>query len=216
MSQLGVSCTDKSRLSVHQNCMYFWYATYPPSSSPKLPHSAPRQPHPPPTKNNNGDTIDSDPQQSRRIDLPARLQRGSQKTLVKRLSSARRNLSRRTRNHLAHLANPEFWWPRSARERKFLYAVLSDSYRYFITHTLPFFLAFKTRADQKYNKNKNETGTKFLIFTEPHQPNIDVTCKRIYELYADYVMKNPFYQIEMPIRCEAFDRNLSAYIKPKH
>lgn len=58
-------------------------------------------------------------------------------------------------------------------------------------------------------------GTKFLIFAEPHQPNIDVICRRVYELYADYVMKNPFYQIEMPIRCEAFDRHLAAYIKPK-
>lgn len=59
------------------------------------------------------------------------------------------------------------------------------------------------------------TGTKFLIFAQPHQPNIDVIVKRVYELYADYVMKNPFYQIEMPIRCEAFDRNLLAYIQPR-
>ncbi|KAI5809776.1 Sybindin-like protein [Peziza echinospora] len=59
------------------------------------------------------------------------------------------------------------------------------------------------------------TGIKFLIFTDPQQPNTDVILKRIYELYADYVMKNPFYQIEMPIRCEAFDRHLVAYIKPK-
>ncbi|KAA8909012.1 Sybindin-like protein [Sphaerosporella brunnea] len=59
------------------------------------------------------------------------------------------------------------------------------------------------------------TGTKLLIFAEPHQPNIDVICRRVYELYADYVMKNPFYQIEMPIRCEQFDRQLVAYIKPK-
>ncbi|KAF8540908.1 Sybindin-like protein [Trichophaea hybrida] len=60
------------------------------------------------------------------------------------------------------------------------------------------------------------TGSiKFLIFAEPHQPNIDVICRRVYELYADYVMKNPFYQIEMPIRCESFDKHLAAYIKPK-
>lgn len=54
-----------------------------------------------------------------------------------------------------------------------------------------------------------------MIFAEPHQPNIDVICRRVYELYADFVMKNPFYQIEMPIRCESFDRHLAAYIKPK-
>src|SRR5271168_2091636 len=27
------------------------------------------------------------------------------------------------------------------------------------------------------------TGTKFLLFTEPQQPNVDTTIRRIYELY---------------------------------
>ena len=58
-------------------------------------------------------------------------------------------------------------------------------------------------------------GTKFLVFAEPRQPNMDVVIRRIYELYADYVMKNPFYQIEMPIRSDGFDRHLAAYIKPQ-
>ena len=56
------------------------------------------------------------------------------------------------------------------------------------------------------------TGTKFLLFTEPLQPNVDSIMRRIYELYADYVTKNPFYQLEMPIRCEAFDRGLRAFV----
>ena len=34
----------------------------------------------------------------------------------------------------------------------------------------------------------------------------------MYELYADYVLKNPFYEIEMPIRCELFDYHLAAAI----
>ena len=59
------------------------------------------------------------------------------------------------------------------------------------------------------------TGTKFLLFTEPQQPNVDVIMKRIYELYADYVMKNPFYSLEMPVRCEAFDRHLTAYVRAR-
>ena len=57
------------------------------------------------------------------------------------------------------------------------------------------------------------TGTKFLLFTEPQQPNVDVILKRIYELYADFVMKNPFYTVEMPIRSEKFDRGLEGYIR---
>jgi hypothetical protein len=58
------------------------------------------------------------------------------------------------------------------------------------------------------------TGTKFLLFTDPSQPNVDTMVHKIYELYADYVMKNPFYQTEMPVRCEAFDRRLGQYLRP--
>lgn len=58
------------------------------------------------------------------------------------------------------------------------------------------------------------TGTKFLLFTEPQQPNVDKIVGKVYELYGDFVMKNPFYQLEMPIRCEAFDRKLLAYVRP--
>ncbi|KUJ11361.1 cis-golgi transport protein particle complex subunit [Mollisia scopiformis] len=58
------------------------------------------------------------------------------------------------------------------------------------------------------------TGTKFLLFTEPQQPNVDKIVGRIYELYSDYVMKNPFYQLEMPVRCESFDRKLVQYVRP--
>ncbi|KAI1387081.1 Sybindin-like protein [Hypoxylon trugodes] len=57
------------------------------------------------------------------------------------------------------------------------------------------------------------TGTKFLLFTDTMQTNIDVAMRRVYDLYSDYVMKNPFYQLEMPIRCETFDRKLNSYIR---
>ncbi|TPX17465.1 uncharacterized protein E0L32_003108 [Thyridium curvatum] len=57
------------------------------------------------------------------------------------------------------------------------------------------------------------TGTKFLLFTDTAQANVDVTIRRVYELFTDYVMKNPFYQSEMPIRCDMFDRKLGSYIR---
>jgi hypothetical protein len=59
------------------------------------------------------------------------------------------------------------------------------------------------------------TGTKFMLFTEPTRPNVDVLIKKVYELYADYVMKNPFYTIEMPIRCQKFDAGLDREIKAR-
>lgn len=57
------------------------------------------------------------------------------------------------------------------------------------------------------------TGTKFLLFTEPQQPNVDKIVGKIYELYSDYVMKNPFYQLEMPVRCEGWERRLVGYLR---
>lgn len=59
------------------------------------------------------------------------------------------------------------------------------------------------------------SGTKFLLFTQPQQPNVELIMRKIYELYADYVTKNPFYQMEMPVRCEAFERHLVSYIRAK-
>ncbi len=56
------------------------------------------------------------------------------------------------------------------------------------------------------------TGVKFLLFTSPEQPNTDVVVRRCYEIYGDYVMKNPFYSMEMPIRVEKFDRALGGYL----
>ena len=39
---------------------------------------------------------------------------------------------------------------------------------------------------------------------------------RIYDLYTDYVLKNPFYEVEMPVRCELFDVNLFQVIGTVH
>ncbi|KAK4187991.1 putative trafficking protein particle complex subunit 4 [Podospora australis] len=57
------------------------------------------------------------------------------------------------------------------------------------------------------------TGIKFLLFTDTTQTNVDLTMRRVYEMYTDYVMKNPFYQLEMPVRCELFERKLTSYIR---
>lgn len=52
-------------------------------------------------------------------------------------------------------------------------------------------------------------GTKFFVVSEPGTPHMENLLKHIYELYTDYVLKNPFYEMEMPIRCELFDINLA-------
>jgi hypothetical protein len=59
------------------------------------------------------------------------------------------------------------------------------------------------------------TGIKFLLLTEPAQANVDMIIKKCYELYADFVMKNPFYTLEMPIRCQKFDWSLDQFVRPR-
>jgi len=52
------------------------------------------------------------------------------------------------------------------------------------------------------------TGIKFYVTSDLSHTNLDQTLHSVYELYTDYVLKNPFYEMEMPIRCELFDINL--------
>uniref|UniRef100_A0A663M1H1 Trafficking protein particle complex subunit n=1 Tax=Athene cunicularia TaxID=194338 RepID=A0A663M1H1_ATHCN len=57
-------------------------------------------------------------------------------------------------------------------------------------------------APQRYD------GIKFVVLADPRQAGIDSLLRKIYEIYSDFALKNPFYSLEMPIRCELFDQNL--------
>lgn len=52
-----------------------------------------------------------------------------------------------------------------------------------------------------------------MVVAETTQTGVDILLKRIYELYADYVLKNPFYSLDMPIRCDLFDTNLQSLLE---
>lgn len=54
------------------------------------------------------------------------------------------------------------------------------------------------------------TGAKFLVISDLRDTaNKDILLRKIYELYTDYALKNPFYKLDMPIRCELFDVNIA-------
>ncbi|XP_040181361.1 trafficking protein particle complex subunit 4 [Rana temporaria] len=57
------------------------------------------------------------------------------------------------------------------------------------------------------------TGIKFMVLSDPRQAGVDALLRKIYELYSDYALKNPFYSLEMPIRCELFDQNLKSALE---
>lgn len=58
-----------------------------------------------------------------------------------------------------------------------------------------------------------DVGTKFFVVCEPGTLYMENLLKHIYELYTDYVLKNPFYEMEMPIRCELFDISLAQAVQ---
>ncbi|XP_055331335.1 trafficking protein particle complex subunit 4-like [Paramacrobiotus metropolitanus] len=57
------------------------------------------------------------------------------------------------------------------------------------------------------------TGTKFLILTDLKQEGADALLRKLYQIYADYALKNPFYILEMPVRFELFDENVKAAVE---
>ena len=52
-----------------------------------------------------------------------------------------------------------------------------------------------------------------MVVAEPKQPNVELLLRKVYELYADFALKNPFYSLEMPIRCEQFESNLQILLE---
>lgn len=65
----------------------------------------------------------------------------------------------------------------------------------------------------KLNCFQTLTGVKFMVISEPVQSGMEALLRKIYEHYADYVLKNPFYSLEMPIRCELFDVNVQSLLE---
>jgi len=49
----------------------------------------------------------------------------------------------------------------------------------------------------------------FAIVVDPDSKHLDAVLREVYVLYSDYVLKNPFYELDMPIHCEHFDEKLS-------
>ncbi|OUM56059.1 hypothetical protein BVG19_g5726 [[Candida] boidinii] len=72
--------------------------------------------------------------------------------------------------------------------------------------------------------HQTTTGTKFIFIVSPNENPSNSSAsandekasqfvfQKAYELYCDYVMKNPFYQLEMPIRCKLFEDKLTSLV----
>ncbi|PVF99129.1 Sybindin-like protein [Serendipita vermifera] len=65
----------------------------------------------------------------------------------------------------------------------------------------------------KINIFPTPTGIKFVLLTSLTDTTADGALQKIYEAYADFVMKNPFHTPEMPIRADKFDVRVGEIIK---
>ena len=52
------------------------------------------------------------------------------------------------------------------------------------------------------------TGLKFFLTADPDSRHLDAVLREVYVLYSDFVLKNPFYESDMPIQCERFDEKV--------
>jgi len=58
---------------------------------------------------------------------------------------------------------------------------------------------------------QTRTGIKFVITAEPNTTaavNLGQLLREIYVLYTDCCLKDPFYELEMPIRCDLFTQGV--------
>eukprot|EP00536_Pseudo-nitzschia_multiseries_P011605 jgi/Psemu1/206334/e_gw1.405.21.1 len=63
---------------------------------------------------------------------------------------------------------------------------------------------------------QTRTGIKFVITAEPNTAaavDLGQVLKEIYVLYTDCALKDPFYELEMPIRCELFTQAVENLIQ---
>lgn len=54
------------------------------------------------------------------------------------------------------------------------------------------------------------THTHTLFSAEPGTPDMEFVLREIYALYTDCALKDPFYELDMPIRCELFTQAVDA------
>lgn len=59
----------------------------------------------------------------------------------------------------------------------------------------------------------SRSGVKLYVVADPGQSDTESVLAKIYQLYSDYVLKNPFYTTDQPVRCEQFDIELAKFMQ---
>lgn len=92
----------------------------------------------------------------------------------------------------------------------------SEHFKVFLHQTLTGIFSrsgSETRLNIGHFTNASRAGLKIIAISDPIHMSLDAPIRRIYELYSDYAMKNPFFLPDMPIRAELFDLAIQKLIK---
>ncbi|XP_074563968.1 uncharacterized protein LOC141820539 [Curcuma longa] len=74
------------------------------------------------------------------------------------------------------------------------------------------FYSFRTNT-YKLSFMESPSGIKLILITHPKTGDHRDSLKHIYNLYVEYVVKNPLYVTGTPIKSELFTTNLDQYVK---
>lgn len=74
------------------------------------------------------------------------------------------------------------------------------------------FHSFRTNT-YKLNFMESPSGIKAILVTHPKSGDHRESLRHIYNLYVEYVVKNPLYVPGTPIQCELFNINLDKYVR---
>ncbi|XP_022922155.1 trafficking protein particle complex subunit 1-like [Cucurbita pepo subsp. pepo] len=74
------------------------------------------------------------------------------------------------------------------------------------------FHSFRTNT-YKLSFTETPSGIKIILVTHPRTGDLRDSLKYIYNLYVEYVVKNPLYSPGTPIRCELFSTSLDQYVR---
>ncbi|KAJ3694574.1 hypothetical protein LUZ60_010054 [Juncus effusus] len=74
------------------------------------------------------------------------------------------------------------------------------------------FYSFTTNT-YKLSFMESPSGIKLILITHPRTGDQRESLKYIYNLYVEYVVKNPLYVPGSPIQCDLFTKNLDQYVK---
>ncbi|XP_057866217.2 uncharacterized protein LOC131073734 isoform X1 [Cryptomeria japonica] len=74
------------------------------------------------------------------------------------------------------------------------------------------FHSFRTNT-YKLSFMETPSGIKIILVTDPRIGDLQEALKDIYNIYVEYVVKNPLYTPGQPFRCELFNTTLDHYVR---